>query len=129
MKPTLAPAGRNTTQPLAAEEFSLVLGGPLYQLFLKTRLARPPLHLLHRRMVLIPALAWLPLLVLTLLEGTAIGNVTVPLLKDVEAYARFLIAIPILLVAELVVHDRLRMIIGQFRERDIVCLLYTSRCV
>ena len=120
MKPTLAPAGRNTTQPLAAEEFSLVLGGPLYQLFLKTRLARPPLNLLHRRMVLIPALAWLPLLVLTLLEGTAIGNVTVPLLKDVEAYARFLIAIPILLVAELVVHDRLRMIIGQFRERDIV---------
>lgn len=96
------------------------MGGPLYQMFLKTRLARPPLNLLHRRMVLIPALAWLPLLVLTLMEGTAIGNVTVPFLKDVEAYARFLIAIPILLGAELVVHDRLRITIGQFRERDII---------
>jgi len=30
-------------------DFSLVLGGPLYQLFLRTRMARPPLDLfLHR---------------------------------------------------------------------------------
>lgn len=120
MKPTLAPADRNTTQPPAVEDFSLVLGGPLYQLLLKTRMARPPLDLLHRRMVLIPALAWLPLLVLTLMEGTAVGNVAIPFLKDVETYVRFLVAIPILLGAELVVHDRLRMTIGQFRERDIV---------
>src|SRR5260370_17953936 len=38
------------TQP----DFSLVLGGPLYQLYLRTRLARPPLELLVRRMLAIP---------------------------------------------------------------------------
>lgn len=97
-----------------------MLGGPLYQALLRARLARPPLDLLHRRMVLIPAFAWLPLLVLTLVEGTALGGVTVPLLRDVEAYARFLVAIPILLAAELVVHQRLHPLMGQFRARDIV---------
>lgn len=102
------------------EGFSLVLGGPLYQLLLKTRLARPPLQLMHRRMVLIPALAWLPLLMLSLYEGRAFAGVTVPFLKDGEAYARFLVAMPVLLLAELIVHQRLRHILAQFRERDIV---------
>ena len=54
---------------MAAEDFSLVVGGPLYQLFLRTRLVRPPLELVHRRMLVIPLLAWLPLLALSLAEG------------------------------------------------------------
>jgi hypothetical protein len=120
MTPAQATADRNTPTPVADEEFSLVLGGPLYQLLLKTRLANPSLGLLHRRMLVISALAWLPLLVLTFLEGHALGGVSVPFLLDIEAYARFLIALPILLLAELVVHRRVREIIRQFRERCIV---------
>jgi hypothetical protein len=120
MKPSQAAAQSNTDRPAVAEDFSLVLGGPLYQLLLKTRLARPPLELLHRRVLVIPALAWLPLLVLTLVEGNALGGVSVPFLSDIEAYARFLLAMPILLMAELVVHRQLRDIIRQFRERGIV---------
>src|SRR5687768_3021387 len=120
MPSSRAPADRNTAQPSAAEDFSLVLGGPLYQMFLKTRLARPPLELLHRRMLVIPALAWLPLLALTLLEGHALGGVRVPFLHDIETYARFLIAMPLLILAEPVVHSWTREIVWQFRERGIV---------
>jgi NADPH:quinone reductase and related Zn-dependent oxidoreductases len=94
-----------------AEGFSLVLGGPLYQLLIKSRLAKPPLQLLHRRMLVIPALAWLPLLFLSLIEGRAVGGVSVPFLLDIEAYARFLVALPILIFAELVVHKRLQAIV------------------
>jgi hypothetical protein len=117
-----ADAEKTTTQPQPGSDgdFSLVLGGPLYQLLLKTRLVRPPLELLHRRLIAIPLVAWLPLLVLTLVEGTAYSGVAVPFLHDVEAYVRFLVAIPILIVAEVVVHQRMRPIIEQFRERDIV---------
>ena len=50
-------------------DFSLVLGGPLYQLYLRTRMARDPLDLAVRRTVIIPPLAWLPLPVLSLLQG------------------------------------------------------------
>jgi hypothetical protein len=42
------------SQPSPLQEtpdFSLVLGGPLYQLYLRTRMMRPPLDLLRRRIV------------------------------------------------------------------------------
>lgn len=92
----------------------------MYQLLLRTRLARAPLGLMPRRVLVITALAWLPLLVLSLVEGHAVGGVVVPFLADVETYARFLVAIPILLVAEAVVHRRLQWVVEQFRERDMV---------
>jgi len=68
--------GTTSDHPEAAdsEEFSLVLGGPLYQLLLRTRLARPPLDLVNRRVVAITLVAWLPLLVLSALEGRAFGG-------------------------------------------------------
>ena len=50
-------------------DFSLVLGGPLYQLLRRSRLSGDTLELLHRRMVAIVAIAWLPLLVLALVAG------------------------------------------------------------
>lgn len=120
MRSSNAAVKSDTATPDGVDGFSLVLGGPLYQLLLKTRLARPPLELLHRRMLVIPALAWLPLLTLTLMEGNALGGVSVPFLFDIEAYARFLIAMPILILAELVVHRQLRGIVSQFRDRGIV---------
>ena len=101
-------------------DFSLVLGGPLYQLFLRTRMARAPLDLLYRRMVGIPLVAWLPLLVLSIVEGHTSGGVAVPFLHDVEAHVRYLVALPLLILAELIVHLRLRHAVGQFLQRGIV---------
>jgi len=42
------------------EEFSLVLGGPLYQLLLRSRLIEPPFGNLGWRIGVISALAWCP---------------------------------------------------------------------
>jgi hypothetical protein len=105
------------TQP----DFSLVLGGPLYQLFRRTHLAGDALELLQRRVAVIAAMAWIPLLVLSALSGDALGSaVAVPFLHDIETQARFLIALPILVVAELIVHRRLRPAVRQFVDRRIV---------
>jgi hypothetical protein len=105
------------TQP----DFSLVLGGPLYQLFRRTRLAGDALELLQRRVAVIAATAWIPLLVLSAVSGNALGSaVAIPFLHDIETQARFLIALPILVIAELIVHRRLRPAVGQFVERRIV---------
>ena len=127
MKPLQATSEGSRATAAATEEFSLVLGGPLYQLLLKARLVRPPLELVHRRMLVIPALAWVPLLLLTLMEGKALDGVGVPFLFDIEAYARFLIAMPILILSELVVHRQLREIVPQFRDHDIVPAASTSQ--
>src|SRR5436309_2028374 len=44
-----------------SEEFSLVLGGPLYQLSVRAGLIRPPFGNLGWRIAVITLLAWLPL--------------------------------------------------------------------
>jgi hypothetical protein len=102
-------------------DFSLVLGGPLYQFWRRLFLAGPALELLARRMIGIPSVAWLPLLLLTAYEGVAIGHaVRVPFLYDLEVHARYLVAIPILLIAEIVVHQRIRVVVRQFVDTGIV---------
>jgi hypothetical protein len=102
-------------------DFSVVLGGPLYQLVRRAHLAGDALDLLRRRVVVISLFAWLPLLVLSALSGQAWGNaVQVPFLMDVEAHARFLGALPLLIVAELVVHQRMLPVARQFLERGLV---------
>ena len=101
-------------------DFSLVLGGPLYQIFLRSGLARPPLDLLQRRVLALPLLTWLPLLFLSALEGQAMAGVGLPFLRDLEAQARFLLALPLLIVAEVVVHRRLAPAVRLFVEKGIV---------
>jgi hypothetical protein len=102
------------------QEFSLVLGGPLFQIFRKLYLSGPALELLHRRVLFIALLAWLPLLILSTLESNARFGLRVPFLYDVEAHARFLIALPALIIAEVTVHVRLSPMIRHFVDRQIV---------
>jgi len=103
------------------DQFSLMLGGPLYQFFCRAHLCGHFLELLKRRVLVLCGIAWVPLLLLSALEGTAWGgSVRLPFLMDVEAYARFLIAMPLLIIAELVVHVRMRPVIQEFLERDLV---------
>ena len=101
--------------------FSLVLGGPLYQLFRSAHLSGTGLELLRRRIVVISLFAWLPLLVLAALNGQLLdGEVAVPFLLDVEVHVRFLIAMPLLIVAEIVVHRRMHLVVRQFLERNLI---------
>jgi hypothetical protein len=101
-------------------EFSLVLGGPLFQLLVRSRLATPALELMPRRVVLISLFAWLPLLLLSLVDSKALGGVGLPFLYDIDMQVRLLITLPLLIASELLVHQRLRLVVGQFIERDII---------
>jgi len=102
-------------------DFSLILGGPLYQLFCRAHLCGKVLELLRRRMLVLCGIAWLPLFILSVLEGNALGStVKVPFLLDPEVYARFLLALPFLIIAELVIHERMRTVVRQFIERGLI---------
>jgi hypothetical protein len=110
-------------QPNLVEEqndFSLVLGGPIFQLFRKTHLEGHHLELLRRRIVVITLFVWLPLLLLSALASPAGGAGLLSFLRDVEVQARFLVALPILISAELLVHLRMRPVVRRFVERRIV---------
>jgi hypothetical protein len=109
------------THVMGPQDFSLVLGGPLYQLWRRLFLSGPALELLSRRLTGIPLVAWVPLLVLTTYQGLLVGHaVAVPFLYDFAVHARFLVAVPILLLAELVVHDRIRRVVQQFLNEGLV---------
>jgi hypothetical protein len=106
--------------PGDAREFSLVCGGPLYRLMVKLRLIKPSVGQLRRRILVMAGLAWLPLLALSLIEGRAVDGVALPLLSDVATNAKFLLALPMVLVAEVILHRRLADAVPQFTRRGLV---------
>src|SRR4051812_36428340 len=85
-------------------QFSIVLGGPLYQLLRRAHFTGDALELARRRVIGFALVLWMPLAVLAL-AGRALGEVpAVPFLKDIEVHVRFLVAVPLLVAAELLVH-------------------------
>ena len=117
-------ATRADSPELLAKEppdFSLVLGGPMYQLLRRAHLTDDALTMVNRRIVTGLVVTWLPLLLLSVWEGRAWwGAVDLPFLVNVEVQARFLVAMPLFMVAELVVHMRMRRVVLQFVLRDLV---------
>ncbi len=122
MTPDLSPRREDPVAVALPElqNFSLVLGGPLWQLLRKTRLDDDAGSLVARRILLASGITWLPLLVLCAIEGTLLGGVAIPFLPDIETHARFLAGVPLMILAELVVHQRLRGVVAQFVERGLV---------
>ena len=102
-------------------DFSLILGGPLFQLLRRAHLSGDAADLVWRRMIALALITWLPLLVLSIAGGHAWGDsVRVPFLLDVDVHARFLLALPLLIVAELLVHQRMRVVVGTFVTRGLL---------
>src|SRR5215831_3611942 len=105
----------------AAEQFSLVRGGPLYRLQVRFGFAQEERARVVRRAVFAVALCWLPLLLLSLAQGQAYNRqIQIPFLFDLAVSARFLIAMPILLLAEIGIDRRLRRVVRHFVDSGLV---------
>ncbi len=114
------PSSAEQRSPVASD-FSIVLGGPLFQLLRKAHLSDDALLLARRRMIVIALICWVPLFVLAAIGGQLIGgHASVPFLLDVEVHLRFLVAVPLLIGAEMVVHQRMRGVIQLFTERRLI---------
>jgi hypothetical protein len=115
-------ANKNSSAKIAEpQDFSLVLGGPLFQLLRRSHLSGDALELARQRIIVISLFAWLPLLALSALEGQLLrGRVAVPFLLDLEVHIKFLLVMPLLIAAELVVHERMRSVLKVFRERNLI---------
>jgi hypothetical protein len=102
-------------------DFSLVLGGPLFQLMRRVQLTDDALGLLHRRILAAVLIAWAPVVALATAEGVLVGGgLKMPLLHDIAFHLRFLVVVPLLILAELVVHKGLRPVVDEFRQRNLV---------
>jgi hypothetical protein len=118
--PSKSSSARSESSSANTDDFSLFVGGPIYQMLLRVGLVRPPLDRVGLRMLIITTLAWAPLLVLTILDGRFLSGVKVPFLFDYEVHLRLLAALPLLIAAEVVIHRRVKVILRQFHDRQIV---------
>jgi hypothetical protein len=102
-------------------ELSLIEGGPGNALMKKLRLIRPEIGSASARTaIILAAVTWLPLLVLSVIEGLALRGARIPFLYDIAAHTRFLVAVPILVLAEIPIGRRLRGITRQFFNAGLV---------
>jgi hypothetical protein len=105
----------------AVNGFSIVVGGPLYDFLQRRGLLRFSVPNILRRIAAVVALAWVPLLLLSLKDGLAFGNrVQVPFLSDFSVYGRFLLGLPLLLLAEVVIDPAIRHGLEEFVDDRIV---------
>ncbi|HEY1983584.1 MAG TPA: hypothetical protein VGH13_26170 [Xanthobacteraceae bacterium] len=75
---------------------------------------------LIRTAVLLAAITWLPLALLSVAEGLAIRDSTIPFLKDLSVHVRFLVAVPLLVYAEEPIGRRVRISVLHFLSAKLV---------
>jgi hypothetical protein len=101
------------------DTFSLVKGGPLYQSMVRMRLVIGDSYI--RMAIVFVALTWLPLLILSVWQGSAVGtDVQIPFLRDYAVHARFLISLPILILAEGLLDSKLQKTIRGFTTLNLI---------
>jgi hypothetical protein len=111
----------NNSEDFKTQDFSLVAGGLLFRLLRRSHLTGDALELLLQRILVISLITWLPLLVLSALEGQALGgSAAVPFLLDWETHVRFLVVLPLFFIAELVNHWGMRLVAKQFHDRNLI---------
>jgi hypothetical protein len=97
----------------------LTEGGPGAALLRRLRVE--PLGRNARRAALgLMAVTWLPLLVLSALDGFVLRGVDIPFLWDIGAQVRFLLAIPVFVLAEVPIGARLTQVAGHFLMAGLV---------
>jgi hypothetical protein len=103
------------------EHFSLTRGGPLHRLLVRLGRAGDERQRVVQRALLATVTTWLPLLILSLVQGVGYGNkVTIPFLHDFAVNVRFLFALPILILSESGIDQRWRTLVLEFLRSGLV---------
>jgi len=98
-------------------DFSPVLGGPIFQLLRRSHLSGDALELLYRRVIAVALIAWAPPLLLVMLAPASSRD---SFIHDIEVHVRFLIALPVLIAAERIVHSRIRAVARRFVDQRLI---------
>ena len=94
-------------------DFSITEGGPYCAALRRLHLLVPDMGRLVPRVLVLTLFAWVPMLLLSYQAWPSFFGA-------IDIHVRYLVALPLLLLADGPVHRRLRVIVGQFLERGIV---------
>jgi hypothetical protein len=96
-----------TTTNNHPEYFSISEGGPVYRILMKMRLEKK-----QEKLALVSiAITWVPLLIITIIEGTFNSGVKLPFLQDVAMHVRLLVTLPMLLLIRLFIESKVAVVV------------------
>lgn len=98
-------------------EFSLVRGGPFFELERGLRLVRPPRFRTGWAALLLVLVSWLPLVVFSLIQGE--GSLH-RLFAEFQVHAELLLSLPVLVMAEPYIDTRVSEAAREFLRADLV---------
>lgn len=97
-------------------KFYLFTEGPLYRFYLWSGLAKNPLLLTQRRIIIICLFTWLPLLILSLNSFAHFKA----FMGDIDIHVRLLISLALLIYAEGFANERFQLVVEQFFQSNII---------
>lgn len=101
--------------------FSLTSGGPTYEFLKWSHLSGDRVQNTTKRVIVFSAITWLPLLILSLIEGNFVNpNLEVAFLDHIQGHVRFLVALPLLIGVEPYVQFQLGHAVQRFIDRKII---------
>ncbi|MFM7448698.1 MAG: hypothetical protein ACKO24_08885 [Leptolyngbyaceae cyanobacterium] len=107
----------SASRKLSPSSFILTNGGPVDHLLTRLRLRSPT----RKQIALFMMIGWLPLLLLSALQGFAIGqSVKMPFLLDIGEQVRLLLVVPLLLIAEPIIGASVREAVEQFHHEELI---------
>jgi hypothetical protein len=111
----------NESAEMKFQPLLLMEGGPLYNVQKRMGLIRRDASLIERRAFLAALITWLPLLLLSAMNGRAFGHsVPVSFIRDFGACSRFLFAVPLLLLAENILGPQIAATASHFIKSRVV---------
>ncbi len=112
---------KETTSGRVPSHFPLFEGGPFARLQATLRLSGTERRHVQRRLIFAILATWVALAVLAAVQGRAIGpSWPESMLLDVALYARYLVALPLLILATPAFRRRLQMIVPHFLDAGLV---------
>lgn len=102
-------------------EFSIIKGGLMDRFLTFLKVIRTNENSTFRKIVFFISVTWIPLFALAAFEGLLwTGVVEMPFLKEFATHIRLLVAIPLLIAAEVIVDQRVKLSLSQFNRSGLL---------
>ena len=92
----------------------------MYRSLRRSHLAGSRQQLLRRLAAISILVCWVPLAALSLAQGHFLGGVKLFFLHDIETHVRFLVSLPVLILTEVIVRERIWPVLRNFVDRQVV---------
>ena len=101
--------------------FQLSTGGLIYWLLIRIHAQAPDHYHTKRRILLFCTLTWVPLILLSAFEGNLINHeISISFISDLKPYVRYLVALPLLIVADILIDPLIVAIISNIGSSGII---------